>query len=291
MTEADVNIETTDDIEAMAADLDAESGVTDDEESTEEEPTSDEAIEEVGDEVKIKVGDKEFTATEILEFQQGYMRQDDYTKKTQEVATARREIEEAMQKQVVDDYYNQARPQPTAAPDGNVAITDDDLALMEPEVRRVYEVSKANAEKLAAIEAHNNAIEAQNFEREKAEQGRYLNNMLNGVYEQFKADGMSEADAGNAAADVFKTIRVEKLGYTQEAIDRVLASNKTIDVDAIRKETLAEYRAEKEKDATAGLAGASANDAPITEMTPVEMDEKDPEKLLRSMADSLGTIV
>ena len=101
---------------------------------------------EVDDDPKFMLGDKEYTVSQIAELEKGNMRQDDYTKKTQEVATARREIEEYANKQALADYYkSNPQAQPTAAQSTGAAITDDDLALMEPEVRRLYEVEIGRA--------------------------------------------------------------------------------------------------------------------------------------------------
>lgn len=46
---------------------------------------------------KIKIGEEEFTPEEVAEWRQGYLRQSDYTKKTQDVANQRKELQEAVE--------------------------------------------------------------------------------------------------------------------------------------------------------------------------------------------------
>lgn len=285
MTEADENIEITDDFDSMVADLDVESGETD-EDSDEEQP---ETAEPKGDdeEPKIKVGDKEYTPSQILEFEKGYMRQADYTKKTQDIAAARREVEELAQKQVLDDFYNKAKPKVVAPVNGNTALTEDDLALMEPETRRVYELANATR---AEVEA----LKADAWERKRVEHDAYLTNTMDGFYNKLIADGMDPTEADTTAAEVSRTVRTEKLPYSPKSFERVFNSDKKVDVEAIRKsareEALAEYKRMKAEDATAGLAGGSANDAPTIDIVPADLERTDPEALTRLMALDGGMV-
>lgn len=69
-----------DDLRICLSPDDAGGGGDDDKEETTEEPA------------KIKVGDEEYTPEEILEFKKGYMRQSDYTRKTQELAEERKRL-------------------------------------------------------------------------------------------------------------------------------------------------------------------------------------------------------
>jgi len=289
MLEAELNTEITDDddFDGMVADLGVDSGETD-EDSVEEQPETDEPTgegEDTDEEPKIKVGDKEYTPSQILEFEKGYMRQADYTKKTQDIAAARREIEQAMQKQVLDDFYNKPKPKVQPTPDGNKELTDEDLALMEPETRRVYEVAKATEARLAVIEA-------EAWERKRAEHDAYLTNTMDGFYKKLIDSGMDPTEADTTAAEVSRTVRTEKLPYSPKSFERVFNSNKTVDVEAIRKsareEALAEYKRQKAEDATAGLAGASANDAPTVDIIPADLDRDDPDTLIRMMAQDIG---
>lgn len=88
-------------------------------EGTEPEPHSQEgtsAGENVADtnttepeETKINIDGEEFTLEQIKEFRQGYMRQSDYTKKTQSIASQRKEAEQAL------EVYNYLKANPHIA--------------------------------------------------------------------------------------------------------------------------------------------------------------------------------
>lgn len=71
------------------------------EQPIEEQAQIEQPVEEPQQPSKINIeGLGEFTAEEIKEFKQGYMRQSDYTRKTQEIAKQRKEIEELRNKNV-----------------------------------------------------------------------------------------------------------------------------------------------------------------------------------------------
>jgi hypothetical protein len=60
--------------------------------------------------VKIKVGDEEYTPEEILEFKKGYMRQSDYTRKTQELAEERKRLSSKSTKDDDDEDATKSKP-------------------------------------------------------------------------------------------------------------------------------------------------------------------------------------
>ena len=287
--------ETTFSIEDMAKDL---GGIEDDahEDSDKEQPEGAEPGSE--DVAKIKVGDKEFTAEQILEFEKGYMRQEDYTKKTQDVATARREIEDTIQRQTLNEFYGfNADKQPDKVQtdledikDGSYVPTAEDLALMEPETRKVYQFAasvKAQSDDQKKIL---DSLQLQSEQRYMAEQYNERNSLMNGVYDKFVAGGMDTAAADVATADVFKTIRLEKLPYNQKTVQRVLDSNSTntVDIEAIQRkakeEAVAEYKAEKAKDATAGMAGASSSGSASNDITMDSFSDMSEDEQSRLMA-------
>lgn len=74
-----------------------EEGITETEPVTQQEETQVDVVTEPTQETPSKIsidGVGEFTVDEIKEFKNGYMRQSDYTRKTQEIARQRKEIEE-----------------------------------------------------------------------------------------------------------------------------------------------------------------------------------------------------
>lgn len=100
--EAPKQVEEAPATETPAAEEKVEEPVVEQTQQTEE-PTND----------KIKIGDEEFTLEQIKEFRQGYLRQSDYTKKTQELADMRKELEankepqaEVKQDEVNDEPVN-----------------------------------------------------------------------------------------------------------------------------------------------------------------------------------------
>ena len=86
----------------------------------------------------VEIGGEKYTLDEIREFKQGYLRQSDYTKKTQELANQRREVEDAVK------LYEYLRDNPHLLNNLQNDYVDEDIRStamnLTPEMQRLQEL-------------------------------------------------------------------------------------------------------------------------------------------------------
>ncbi len=127
----------------LAADEDSQDNLETENLGEESEITSEETAEESTEPEKFVVDGEELTIEQLREYRQGFMRQSDYTRKTQEIARARQEHKEALElyeylranpeiAQRLQDEGDDV-PQNTLKDDPRVAELDMKLRRMEVE--------------------------------------------------------------------------------------------------------------------------------------------------------------
>lgn len=106
-------------------------------EDTSPESVNASATEEIVDDT-IEIGGEKYTLDEIKEFRQGYLRQSDYTRKTQELAKQRREVEDAIK------LYEYLRENPYLLNNLQNDYVDSDIRNtamnLTPEMQRLQEL-------------------------------------------------------------------------------------------------------------------------------------------------------
>lgn len=112
---------------------------------TEKEVQAEQQTEEVQELPKFNIDGEDYTLEQIKEWKLGNMRQSDYTKKTQEIAKQRKEIEEAMS---LYEYIKSNPDVATALRDADYGSgVDEKLKSLTPEQQRVQELEYKLAEK------------------------------------------------------------------------------------------------------------------------------------------------
>jgi hypothetical protein len=151
-------IDDDDDDDAEEVEVSAEQDEDDAEDSDEDEDEDDEdePAQRVEQKYKIKLGDGEVAEVTLAELQQGYQRQQDYTRKTQAVAEARNYVraQYAEQQQARESLFNAATAMRAWAVTNNVPVAD------------IERFMQANVEQgAAAREAHEYETLAEENER------------------------------------------------------------------------------------------------------------------------------
>ena len=87
---------------------------------------------------EIEIGGEKYTLDEIKEFRQGYLRQSDYTRKTQELARQRKEMQDAV------ELYNYLRENPYLLQNLQSETIDSDIRnvaqQLTPEMQKIQEL-------------------------------------------------------------------------------------------------------------------------------------------------------
>ena len=221
--------ETTEDVSAeeMAEDF---GEVTDDSEGTPAKPeqTADESTVKATDEATFDVDGEQVTLEQVRQWKTGGMLKADYTRKTQELAEARRGLEEEAQRRWVDDFYNTSE-QPKAVVDkakdittGDIEISAEEMAMLDPITRDTYKLAQANRKMLEAYESDKH-------ERQRADTNKYITSTFDGFVAKIeKETGMKHEEAGNLAANISaktrQLVKQGKVAYCPEALDMVYLS-------------------------------------------------------------------
>lgn len=165
-----VDTNTADDVEIDQSNSDDEQTVTDSEEGDNVE-TTDEANDEVttpepADDFKIKIGDEEITYADL---KGGYLRQSDYTRKTQELSGQRAILEQAqlaanqlVQKEVIDNMRLAYQVELMEEP--NWADLKENDPFGYPDKREAWDAKMAKFAELQTIERnmHQQRVELEN---------------------------------------------------------------------------------------------------------------------------------
>lgn len=195
-------------------------------ETTPEEPTQ-----------TIKLGDKEVSLKEIEEWERGYLRQSDYTRKTQELANERRKLEEArsLQEQI------------TANPQLAKQLADEhNITSLDPAQQRVVELET----KVYELE----------LEREV--------NDLQSKYEDFDVREVLAYAHENQMNNLENAYKLVKASKPIEQAPTTPAQE-SIDVDALTAQIEAKIRAELEtKFSTSSIIDSAGSVTPVQETAP-----------------------
>ena len=220
----------------------------------------------------------------LEELQKGYMRQADYTKKTQEVAGWRKELERREQERLVEEFMG-LNQKPVPAQDNRAALSPEDEAEMDPATRKAYE---------AAMEAKNavEALKSEALRREKAERAGSMMQALDTFSARLMERGMTREAAEDKTAEIAAQTRAKNLPYNVDSFEILYNGTRDIEAEAeaIAKQKFEAYLAEKAKDAEAGLSGAGAFAPPTGQrkVNAAQLLREDPDALDRMIADSLG---
>ena len=205
--------------EELLTDADADSDETDSEQSEEDENSEEEEQPQV---FTVKVDGKEVEVT-LDELQKGYSRTQDYTRKTQQIAEARKQTEAELQavRAEREQYAQllgalQAQVQQAAQPQ----VDWDRLYNEDPiEWVRQREVMRENQEKAAAIQSEQQRL-AQLSQQEQAQQRQAL---LAQEQEALVAAIPEWKDAKKAQAEKAMLVQFgQKVGFTPDELKSVI---------------------------------------------------------------------
>lgn len=198
----------------------------DDDEEVEEEPQEDQVEEEESEQPQlytIKV-DGEDTQVTLEELQNGYSRQRDYTRKTQELAQQRKAIENQQQEvSQKDEIYSQLLPKMEATLKGELENEPDWNALYEADpiaYVREKDVWNEKKQKLQSVQ-----VESQRLQQEAQEKQQEKINKFLAYGQQQLLEIIPEWQDGSVAAQEKAAITeyaVKQLGYSQQEIDNVI---------------------------------------------------------------------
>lgn len=191
----------------------------------------------------INIGGEEYTLDELNEFRQGYLRQSDYTRKTQELAKKRKEYEDAI------EMYEYLKENPYLL---DVINTNEDVDQtfkeqafeLTPEMQRIRELEMKMAQKELDMEIKELKDKYDDFDEVK-------------VLQEAEKRGISDLEF------VYKALREEK----------------EVDVEKIKREAVEEAKKEimteikKNKDVTKTLIKDEKEKAtePSIELTPAQV--------------------
>lgn len=216
-------------------DVDAPTSEPIESEETNKEVTVD--TESTNDIDTIKVGGEEYTLDEIREFKQGYLRQSDYTKKTQEIARQREEYKEAI------ELYEYLKSNPYALE----ALKSDEY--IDPNIQEKASQLTPEMQKIRELEMHI----AQ----------KDLDNEISNLKEKY-----SDFD------EVKVLQEAEKRGITDlEFVYKALRDDDKVDTEKIKREAVEEAKREimseiaKNKDITKTLIGNESEKAQAKDIT------------------------
>lgn len=234
------SVETTEQLETEEVINETESV---DSETPETNDTQTTGSEEVTIPDKISIGDEEYTLDEINEFKQGYLRQSDYTKKTQELARQREEYENAI------EMYEYLRDNPYLL---DVINTNEDVdpAFREqafeltPEMQRIKELELRMAQKELDMDIKNLKDKYEDFNEVE-------------VLKEAEQRGISDLEF------VYKALREEN----KVDVDKI----KREAVEEAKKEIMAEIKSNKDVTKTLIKDEKEKSTNPTVELTPSQI--------------------
>lgn len=199
--------------------------VEDEVEEAEEEPQEDQVEDEETEQPQlytIKVDGVEQEVT-LEELQNGYSRQRDYTRKTQELSQQRKLIEQQQQELAKkDDVYNQLLPRMEAVLQGELANEPDWNSLYEADpiaYTRERDVWNEKKEKLKAVQAEQQRIQQENYAKQQQELQQFIKYGQEQLLQIIPEWQDNEVAAKEKAA--IRQYGIDVLGYTAEQMDQV----------------------------------------------------------------------
>ena len=272
MTEANNNLETEATVEEIAAGvelIEVGEGLSNEipvEEQLIEEPTENDTEPD-----KFEVNGEMFTVDEL---KAGYMRQADYSKKTQAHSVNVAEFEKRQQQVVLDDFYRvsdptNAQPVAQASAEATEYLTDNE--------RRMDEQIKANQTVLQGIQAN-----------EKRNEQLRWNKHVEDVFGLFAKEHSDEATVKVSREINRRGLNCSKANF-ELVWDAMQSSDELVDAKAQKK--MDDYVAEKTKAQDAGLAGGGGGSggAPATEKVDYDkMYEENPGLWMSEVAKTMS---
>ena len=208
-----------------AAELEEE--MVDDEESDFDDEIDDEEQTEVEDEqeqptYKVRIDGEEVEVT-LEELQSGYSRQQDYTRKTQELSQQRKTIEQQQQELAQKDaIYAQLLPEMEAQlkgelanePDWNKLYEDDPIAYVRE--KQVWDDKRA---RLSAVNAEQKRLQEESYVKQQQELQQYVEYSQNKLLEVLPE--WQDTELAQKEKNAIRDYAINDLGYTQDEINQI----------------------------------------------------------------------
>ena len=208
-----------------AAELEEE--MVEDEESDFDDEIDDEEQTEVEDEqeqptYKVRIDGEEVEVT-LEELQSGYSRQQDYTRKTQELSQQRKTIEQQQQELAQKDaIYAQLLPEMEAQlkgelanePDWNKLYEDDPIAYVRE--KQVWDDKRA---RLSAVNAEQKRLQEESYVKQQQELQQYVEYSQNKLLEVLPE--WQDAELAQKEKNAIRDYAINDLGYTQDEINQI----------------------------------------------------------------------
>jgi len=209
-----------------AAELEEE--MVEDEESDFDDEIDDEEQTEVEDEqeqptYKVRIDGEEVEEVTLEELQSGYSRQQDYTRKTQELSQQRKTIEQQQQELAQKDaIYAQLLPEMEAQlkgelanePDWNKLYEDDPIAYVRE--KQVWDDKRA---RLSAVNAEQKRLQEESYVKQQQELQQYVEYSQNKLLEVLPE--WQDAELAQKEKNAIRDYAINDLGYTQDEINQI----------------------------------------------------------------------
>ncbi len=215
-------------VDAEAEEAEAEIEVEDDVEEGEETEQSLEEQTEVEEELQppsyvVKVDGVEQEVT-LDELQNGYSRQQDYTRKTQELAQQRKSFEDQQSELAKKDaIYAQLLPQLEASLNGELENEPDWGALYESDpiaYVREKDVWEEKRKKLDAARAENKRLQEEASQKQQEQIQKFVEYGNQQLTE--RVPGWSDAEKSQKEKAAITTYAINDLGFTPQEINQVI---------------------------------------------------------------------
>jgi len=211
-------------VEAEAAELEAEDIVEDDEpEEAEEEVEAVEAVEEQPEETyRVRIGDDEVDLT-LEELRLGYMRQGDYTRKTQQVAEGRKAAEAELEALTAqrESYANQLAQLETALNQSEPTQEYWDALQAEDPIEYVKqrEALRDRRDALAQVQSEQQRVQQEQYQQLQAQTQERLKQEADKLLDVIPE--WRDADVATKQKNAVYTYAQRHLGYSEQELSQI----------------------------------------------------------------------
>ena len=211
-------------VEAEAAELEAEDIVEDDEpEEADEEVEAVEAVEEQPEETyRVRIGDDEVDLT-LEELRLGYMRQGDYTRKTQQVAEGRKAAEAELEALTAqrESYANQLAQLETALNQSEPTQEYWDALQAEDPIEYVKqrEALRDRRDALAQVQSEQQRVQQEQYQQLQAQTQERLKQEADKLLDVIPE--WRDADVATKQKNAVYTYAQRHLGYSEQELSQI----------------------------------------------------------------------
>ena len=211
-------------VEAEAAELEAEDIVEDDEpEEAEEEVEAVEAVEEQPEETyRVRIGDDEVDLT-LEELRLGYMRQGDYTRKTQQVAEGRKAAEAELEALTAqrESYANQLAQLETALNQSEPTQEYWDALQAEDPIEYVKqrEALRDRRDALAQVQSEQQRVQQEQYQQLQVQTQERLKQEADKLLDVIPE--WRDADVATKQKNAVYTYAQRHLGYSEQELSQI----------------------------------------------------------------------